>query len=250
MANDTQAEILYLGHSTVLITTEIGKRIVIDPWLEGNPRCPKDYYQPGNIDYIILTHGHSDHTGSALALAKDTGALVYGAFELIGLLVADGLSQEQARGMNTGGSAILTGGNNLRVSLTHAIHSSSYTSIDGTTHYAGVACGAVVTLESGFTIYHAGDTSLFSDMQLVKENFKPIVSILPIGDNFTMGPEDAAKAASLLGSEYVIPVHYKTFDVLTGTAKEFETALKTCSPEIHSTPVILEPGERFTLKGA
>ena len=235
------AKIVFCGHSAIIITTEKGKRIAIDPWLDGNPSCPPGLYDPGPIDYIVLSHGHSDHTGSALTLALKTKAVVFATFELGTLLIKDGLPADQYRPMNKGGSVKAT--DELTISLTQAFHSSSYDSVDGKTYYAGEPCGVVVRLESGKTIYHAGDTSLFSDMTLIAKKFKPSVALLPIGDCFTMDPEDAADAAAMIGADFVIPLHYATFGLLTGTAEQFQEQL--AAKAVKSKCVVLDPGQDF-----
>lgn len=229
------ASLTYCGHSTVILTTEEGKRVIIDPFLKGNPKCPANLHDPGPIDIIVLTHGHGDHTGSVLELAARTGAKIFATYELCSLIERDGVPQSQFEPMNTGGT-VRAG--RLAVSLTHAFHSSSYTTRDGTTHYAGSPCGAIVRLESGRTIYHAGDTNLFGDMRGIAELYAPELALLPIGDRFTMGPTEAARAATLVAAPRVMPIHYDTFPALTGTAAEFSRALDGSGIE----PAIVTPG--------
>lgn len=238
-----QARVTFCGHSTVIITTESGKRVMIDPFLEGNPSCPDSLKNPQDIDLIILTHGHSDHTSSAPDLALSTGARVYATWELAMLMGKEGVPQENIQPMNKGGTLEVPDGGGLKVTLTHALHSSSYDAKDGNTYYAGEACGVVLTLESGRTIYHAGDTSLFTDMELIGEEYEPTLALLPIGDRFTMNPLEAAGACELIQPEFVIPIHWGTFDLLTGTPEEFSTALKE-QGEVQA--VVLEPGGEFS----
>ena len=235
-----KASIRYLGHSSVLLTSELGKRIIIDPWLGGNPSCPKEFLDPGKLDLVCLTHGHSDHAASAVELLKKNGCPVAATYELLQLLIKDGVDASQICPMNKGGSISILG--NLQVSLTQAFHSSSYETSEGQTHYAGEPCGVVLTLESGRSIYHAGDTLLFSDMTLIKELYRPEVSLLPIGDRFTMGPRQAAKAMELLESKYVLPIHWGTFPLLTGTPEE----LQKFSAHLDSQVVSWKPGEEFS----
>lgn len=235
----TQAQITYCGHSTVIVTTETGKRIIVDPWLEGNPRCPSSLQNPGKLDGIALTHGHSDHSASAVALAKENRCPVFATYELAVLLGREGVGQSQLQMMNKGGTVAVAG---FKLTLTHAYHSSSYDASDGNTYYAGEACGVVITLESGRNIYHAGDTALFGDMVLIRSMFNPIVSLLPIGDRFTMGPKAAVEAVKLIRPKYAIPIHYGTFEALTGTAEEFASGAKAAGVE----PMVLEPGEDFS----
>lgn len=234
--------IQYFGHSAVCITSDSGKKIWIDPWLDGNPSCPKALSNPTAADIIVLTHGHSDHVGSALALAKRSGAKVVATWELANLLVKDGLEASQIEFMNKGGNVqVDCGGTNIGVSLTQAFHSSSYDASDGKTYYAGEACGAVVHLETGECIYHAGDTALFSDMQLIAKRFAPKIALLPIGDRFTMGPEDAAEAARLIKPQIAIPIHWGTFDLLSGRPEAFLAAVSKCAPDVKVK--VLRPGE-------
>lgn len=232
------ARITYFGHSTVLLVTESGRRIMFDPWLEGNPSCPENLHTPGPLDVIALSHGHSDHTTSALRLAKETGAKVACTFELGMLLVKDGLPSTQYLPMNKGGTIPLDGG--LSVTLTQAYHSSSYDALDGNTYYAGEPCGIVLRLESGRSVYFAGDTLLFGDMSLIAKRHHPVLALLPIGDRFTMGPEEAAEATALLAPSIVVPIHYNTFPALSGTAEAFTAAVSRHAPA--SSARILEPG--------
>ncbi len=239
---DGLAKIDFFGHSTTLVTSEKGKRIIIDPWLSENPSCPDDLKNVSEIDAIILTHGHSDHCASVLELAEKTKAPVYAIFELANLLGEDGLSEAQIEPMGKGGTVSMRNGDGIKIHLTTAVHSSSYTKKDGSTHYAGEPCGVVIELESGRTVYHAGDTALFNDMSLISEKFDPEVALLPIGDRFTMGPLDAARAAQIIKPKITIPIHFATFDLLSGDSKDFEKYL------IHSETnvVSLKPGESLS----
>lgn len=237
-----EAKVMYCGHSTVIVTTELGKRAVIDPFFQGNPKCPPQLLDPGSIDYIFLTHGHSDHTSSTMSLAKKYGSQVFATFELAVLLMKDGIPEKQMHPMNKGGSLDVPGGGGLRITLTQAFHSSSYDAADGQTYYAGEPCGVALRLESRRCLYHAGDTCLFRDMELIGKTFQPEVALLPIGDRFTMGPQDAAVAADYLGAKAVIPIHYGTFPMLTGTPEEFVSALN----QKKSKAVVLSPGDHYS----
>lgn len=239
------AKLLYLGHSTVLVITETGKRVIIDPWLSGNPRCPEQYHNLDDIQLICLTHGHGDHTGSAVELAQQTGALVAATYELGALLTQDGVPENQILPMNKGGTVQIPQ-TALKVTLTNAFHSSSYTTADGVTHYAGEACGIILHMESGATIYHAGDTCLFGGMEMIGRRYRPQVALVPIGDCFTMGPEDAAEAVRLIRATTVVPVHYETFPLLTGTAEEF----RKCCATTDATIVVLQPGQDMPLNSS
>ncbi len=193
--------------------------IAIDPWLRGNPLCPAELQTPTNLDLIVLSHGHSDHAGDAVRVQKETGALVAATYELAMIMVAEGVPSEKVLPMNKGG-AVMVG--DVEVRLTNAYHSSSYDTKSGTV-YAGEACGVILS-SGGKSIYHAGDTSLFSDIQRIGEQFKPDVALIPIGDRFTMGPAEAAQAAAWTQCKLAIPIHYKTFELLTGTYDEFAGA--------------------------
>ena len=234
--------IRYFGHSAAAITSNRGKQIFIDPWLQGNPLCPADCANPSQVDLICLTHGHSDHTQNVADLAVTTGATVCATYELAVLLHKDGVPEAQLQYMNKGGEVEVNG---IRIALTNAFHSSSYTAKDGVTYYAGEPCGVVVTLETGESIYHAGDTALFSDMALIKARFAPRVALLPIGGRFTMSPADAAIAMKLLDPEFVVPIHHSTFGLLTGTPEQFEEAAS--GQGVRGTIVALKPGESFTI---
>ena len=236
------AQIQFIAHSTAVLTTEKGKRIIIDPWLDGNPRCPEELKGISDLDAIILTHGHSDHCGSVLDLAEKCKVPVYAIFELANLLVEDGLEEGLVEPMGKGGTVELRDGDGVKIHLTTAIHSSSYTKKDGTTHYSGEPCGVVVELESGRTLYHAGDTALYNDMSLIQEKFSPEIAMLPIGDRFTMGPLDAARAAQLIKPKVAVPIHFDTFDLLTGTSADFEKFLLNSETQV----VVLKPGENIS----
>ncbi len=225
--------ITYCGHSAVLLDCE-GVTIGIDPWLEGNPLCPANLKNPPRLDIIVLSHGHSDHTGDVTRLAKKYSSNIVATWELATLFGDEGVPSDHLVPMNKGGTIELGG---LKISLTHALHSSSFDSPKRGTLYAGEACGVVIS-DGTTTLYHAGDTSLFTDMSLIKEKYKPQIAFLPIGDRFTMGPEEAAKAAKLIGASKNIPIHYKTFPLLAGTAEQFSTACK--NQDVTST--VIEPG--------
>jgi L-ascorbate metabolism protein UlaG (beta-lactamase superfamily) len=225
--------ITYAGHSAVFIQCG-GKRIAVDPWLKGNPLCPESLINPGKLDLIVLSHGHSDHAADAVRVAHETGAHLAATYELAMIMIAEGIPADRVIPMNKGGSTTI---GDATIRLTHALHSSSYDSPNGTL-YAGEACGVIVSSDS-WCVYHAGDTALFSDMKLLGDIYKPDVALLPIGDRFTMGPVDAARAASLIGCSYAVPIHYKTFGLLTGTFAEFAGECATLGIEA----VEIAPGE-------
>jgi L-ascorbate metabolism protein UlaG (beta-lactamase superfamily) len=233
----TERKITYAGHSAVFV--QLGAKVVaIDPWLRGNPLCPPNLQGPPKIDLIVLSHGHSDHAGDAVRVQKETGALLAATYELAMIMIAEGVPSDKVIPMNKGGAVDVDG---IEVRLTNAYHSSSYDTKSGTI-YAGEACGVLLS-HAGVTVFHAGDTSLFTDLKLIGEQFQPDVAFLPIGDRFTMGPSEAAQAAAWTKCKLAIPIHYKTFELLTGTYDEFARAcekLGVASKE-------LEPGQSISL---
>ena len=203
-------KVTWLGHSTFVMTSPKGVRLLFDPFLTSNPSCPPSAKRVGAIDLILVTHGHSDHCEDAPAIARATGATVIASPELAGWLERQGV--KHLRPMNIGGRQHLSG---LDIAMVPALHSSS--APDGA--YLGPATGFIVSFGDAPTVYFAGDTALFGDMRLIRDRHNPLVAFLPIGDRFTMGPEDAAIAAEWLGVTAIVPMHYGTFPELTGTVE-------------------------------
>jgi L-ascorbate metabolism protein UlaG (beta-lactamase superfamily) len=225
--------VTWLGHGTFLFRSPGGKRIVVDPWLDGNPSCPPGMGTIDEADLVLVTHGHFDHVQDAAAVAVKTGATVVGIFELCQWLAGKGV--EKTSGMNKGGTQEILG---IRITMVDARHSSSYTD-GGVITYLGEAAGYVLTFENGLTVYFAGDTSLFGDMRLIHELYRPSIAFLPIGDLFTMDPVAAAKACELLGVKTVVPMHYGTFPVLVGRPEHLRELVAPLGVEV----VEMRPGE-------
>ena len=197
----------WVGHATWIMETPGGKRVLIDPWVTGNPVVPDELKDPGPFDVLLLTHGHNDHTGDAVDLAtRHAPKAVLAMIELGDYLEGKGV--ENVIGYNKGGTAEAEG---LKFTMVDARHSSSFTEPDGTILHTGDPNGYIVTLEDGRRVYVAGDTCVFGDMALIGRLYKPDVAILPIGDFFTMGPFEAAEAIRMLGVKKVVPTHYGTF---------------------------------------
>lgn len=210
-------EISYHGHSIVKIKTG-GKVILIDPYITGNDLTDL-VVATEKPDVILLTHGHNDHVGDTVEIAKASDALVVAPNELAVWLGWQGL---KTHGMNIGGAHEFDFGT---VKFTKAFHSSSYTTDDQQLIYMGMPAGILFTAE-GKTIYHAGDTSLFGDMELIGKRHNIDIAFLPIGDNFTMGPEDAAYAVELLSPKLTVPVHYNTFPPIVQDPEDFKKLVK------------------------
>ena len=228
----------WLGHATVRCDLPGGEVVLIDPWVGQNPSCPKENRDFDRLDAMLITHAHSDHMGDAVELAKKhKPKKVVANYEICSWLGSKGV--QNCSGMNLGGSQDVLG---LQVTMVRADHSSGISDGD-TTLYGGTASGYVVRLPGGYTFYHAGDTALFSDMQLISEMYRPELAFIPIGDHFTMGPGQAARACRFLGTRKVIPIHWGTFPLLTGTPEKLQQALGdngvTCEV------VTLKPGESY-----
>ena len=187
--------ITWLGHSTFLLQSPGGKRILFDPWITGNPSSPEAAKRLGKIDLILVTHGHSDHTTDVVPVARASDAHVIAPFELAVWLQSKGL--QNVTGMNPGGTNLALG---LAITMVQAIHSSSVVEEGGKITYLGAPTGFVVKFEDGLVIYFAGDTDVFGDMRLIGELYQPQIAFLPIGDFYTMGPLQAAGPASCLES--------------------------------------------------
>jgi L-ascorbate metabolism protein UlaG (beta-lactamase superfamily) len=224
----------WLGHGSYRFDSAEGKRIYVDPWFD-NPKCPESEKQPERCDVLAITHGHGDHIGSAQAVSS-LSPTVIGIIELATWLEGQGASN--TIGMNKGGTVEADG---VKFTMTQAVHSGGFAQPGSDPLYLGEPAGFVIEFENGLKVYCAGDTDVFSDMELIARLYSPDVAILPIGDHFTMGPRAAAVALELLGTSRCIPIHWGTFPLLTGTPDE----LKQHAPSVELlTP---EPGETITL---
>lgn len=206
--------VTWLGHATVLVTTGKGTQILIDPFIADNPKYPKGHELPGKIHYVLLTHGHGDHISDAVPVAEKHGSKVVAIYELADYVKSQG--SVETIGMNLGGTVQL---DDVAVSMVDAKHSSGAQDKHGT-HYVGVAAGFLLTIADGPVLYAAGDTTVFGDMALIRDVYHPEVAILPIGGYYTMGPKEAAFAVRLVGAKTILPIHFGTWPLLSGTPKE------------------------------
>ena len=237
MLNTRGNRITWLGHATFQITLASGKVVLLDAWVNGNPACPKEAKKLKRVDAMLITRGHDDHIADALAIAKKFKPQVVAIFEVGGWLEGKGVKNVIA--IDKGGTTKV---GEVEVTMVHAVHSSSIRE-GKKLIYGGDPAGFVVRLPGGLTVYHAGDTAVFGDMKLIAELYAPEVAMLPIGDFYTMGPREAALAVRLLNVKHVIPMHYGTFPVLTGTPEELKKLTQDIPDlEIH----VMKPGESIS----
>jgi L-ascorbate metabolism protein UlaG (beta-lactamase superfamily) len=224
-------ELTWLGHATFRIKTPGGTIVIIDPWVMNNPMTPAAEKKVKKVDVMLCTHGHGDHIGDAVEIAKEHEPKVVGIPELVGWLEKKGVKNTAM--MNKGGTQTV---GDIKVTMVHADHSCGIQDGDQLI-YGGEACGYVIEFDNGVKIYHAGDTNVFGDMAIIRELYNPEIVMIPIGDHFTMGPREAAYACKLLKAQTVIPMHFGTFPVLTGTPME----LQKLAPDVHVRG--MKPGE-------
>ncbi|MEO5617253.1 MAG: metal-dependent hydrolase, partial [Candidatus Eisenbacteria bacterium] len=228
----------WLGHSSFRLRTRGAKTVLLDPWVEGNPACPRDAKSFDAIDVMTISHGHSDHMSDAVTLAKKFKPSIICNYEIHLFLSKKGVSGTSP--MNKGGTQETNG---IKFTMVHATHSSGIE--DGAqVVYGGEPCGFVLTLEDGTRIYHAGDTGPIADMAVIGELYQPEIALLPIGDLYTMGPREAAWAARAVGAKYVVPMHHSTFPALTGTPEMLRDEMKKL--DFQCEVVALRPGESLT----
>ena len=251
LAQSGKVEVHWLGQAAFKITTPTGKVIVLDPFLTQNPKTPADYKdlaKLGNVDLILITHGHGDHVGDVKDLAaRNSGAKVYGPAGLIATLTDLGwIKPEQGVRFGKGGK-VQPLGPHITITQVRAEHSSEVTVTDpetkkSTTYPGGEPAGFIIEMENGFKIYHMGDTGLFGDMKLIADYYKPDLILMPIGGHFVMDPQDAAYATKeWLKPKFVIPMHYGTFPVLKGTPQEYIAALGQTSTKVFP----INPGDKL-----
>jgi len=225
------ATLTWLGHASFRVDTDGGQRLYVDPWLSG-PTCPDAEKEPERADAIVVTHGHGDHAGDVVGLQQKLGCKVLGMVELAHWFSQNGVAEDAVVSFNKGGTVSV---GDVRVTLTNAFHSSS--APDGS--YAGEPAGAVLRFD-GHSVYFAGDTCVFGDMALIARLYRPTVAVLPIGDHFTMGPEEAALALELLGGPRCVPCHWGTFPLLAGNPDRLA--------ELTDAPVErIQPGDTVSL---
>ncbi len=225
-------KVTFLGHAGFLIEGSV--KIAIDPFLTGNP-IAKNKAEDIKADLILVSHGHGDHLGDTVSIAKQSGGTVVSVFELATYCARNGA---QSHGMHIGGSHTFDG---VKIKLTPAWHGAGFDSGDGPMEYLGNPCGFIISMD-GKTIYHSGDTGLFGDMELIGRLHQIDLALLPIGDNFTMGPDDALEAVKMLKPKLVVPMHYNTWPLIEQDPQKFKSEVETA---IGIKVAVIAPGENM-----
>ena len=226
-------KITWLGHAAFLLEAE--KTVLIDPFISGNPMAPLSPEEL-NPDIIAVTHGHRDHLGDTIEIGKRTGCRIISIHEVANYIKSKGVFAE---GMNKSGTVHVEG---IALTMTEALHSSSIEA-SGFSFDGGCPAGFIIGI-GGRSIYHAGDTGVFGDMQLIGELYEPELALLPIGDRFTMGIKEALKAVELIRPKIVVPMHYSTFDIIKQDPEEFKRAVEA---KVDTKVIIMKPGESIEL---
>lgn len=238
MSEEGGVGITWIGHATFLFRDPDGTTVLVDPFVGSNPKCPEALRSFERLDVMAVTHGHFDHVGDAMQVYQQaTPGSVVAIVEVAHWLRAQGIPDSAVVEMNKGGT-VHTGG--VEITMVDAKHSAGINDGDRLL-YGGEAAGLVFRFSNGTVVYHAGDTCAFSDMALIGELHAPDYALIPIGDHYTMGPREAALACQLVGSPRVIPMHYGTFPVLTGTPEALRAEL--AERQVDVEVLALEPGE-------
>jgi len=230
----TSIQAYWLGHASFRFISPNGSIIYVDPFLKDNPKTPESEKNPDKIDYILLTHGHEDHVGDTIELAKKTGAKVLGILELVDVLQQNGLPEDQALDINKGGTVSF---DDFKVTMTSANHSSSFGGV-----YTGDPAGLVIRFSDGYTVYDLGDTNIMQDMALYGQLYEPDLALVPIGDHYTMDPTEATLAVKLIKPKHAVPIHYGTWPILSGSPDKFKELVEK---ETSTQVIIAEPGKNF-----
>jgi L-ascorbate metabolism protein UlaG (beta-lactamase superfamily) len=244
--------IAWLGHGSFLFTSVKGRKILLDPWIRTNPKCPVTYRKIGgfgSVDLILWTHGHVDHfmLPDAKDLVSQYRPKVVAPWEL-SFFIKSQIPEANCQTFTLANKGATADFDGIKITMTEAFHSAGaqLTGFEGINRFVGEAAGYIIEFENGFKIYHSGDTSLMGDMKyIIGDYYKPDLAILPIGGVFTMGPKEAAFACKLIGPGYVIPEHYGTFPVLVQNADEFIKEVKHYAPKTKT--MVIEPGQEIKI---